>query len=74
MTEQGPRHMADQLWEDGELRTGNKTESKGDRGDLNQVIFSQHVQVGVEELEVSFGLTLPPKFSPQEFGWARLLG
>ncbi|XP_045427326.1 uncharacterized protein LOC118703701 isoform X1 [Pipistrellus kuhlii] len=58
MTEQGPRHMADQLRGGGELRTGDKTESEGGRRNLNKVTFSQQVKEGIKKLEDHFNNTV----------------
>ncbi|EPQ05855.1 hypothetical protein D623_10002373 [Myotis brandtii] len=49
-----PGTWLDQLWGDGKLRTGDKTESEGGQRNLNKVIFSQQVHICLEELENNF--------------------
>lgn len=57
-----------------QLRTEVKTENEGGRRNLNQIIFAQQVGIAMKEIEVSFGLVLSLKLSPQELGRAKLLG
>lgn len=58
----------------GEQSTEVKTDSEGGRRNLNQVIFALQVQSALTEREVSFGLALSPKLTPQELGRAGFLG